>query len=243
MAWEGLPQPVQVVWRQALVPVEQIALEGSVEAAEDLHSRFDPRTYRLNISQAPLLQAKLAYDQTQERWLLLMLHHHMVLDHLTLEILIGEVQAHLTDQIETLPAPVPFRNFVSQARLGVSNDEHEAFFRDMLSDVDEPTAPFDVLDVRGDGSGIEEISLPLEADLAVRLRFQARRLQVSPASLFHLAWARVLACLTGQDDVVFGTVLLGRMQGGKASERTLGMFINTLPVRVAVGSDEVALKV
>ena len=148
--WEDVPQPVQVVRRQALLPVEQLTLEASSQGAEDLQTCFDPRTYHLDISQAPLLQAKLAYDQTTERWLLLLLYHHLIMDAVTLGTLVGEVQAHLTDRVEALPAPVPFRNFVAQARLDVSNDEHEAFFRDMLGDVDEPTAPFDVLDVRGD---------------------------------------------------------------------------------------------
>ena len=103
------------------------------------------------------------------------------------------------------------------------------------------TAPFGQLEVRGDGEGIEETRRQLEPDLAERLRQQARRLGITPASVFHLAFARVLAVTSSRSDVVFGTVLFGRLKGGEGADRMPGLFINTLPVRIDAGDEGVEM--
>ena len=55
--WEGLPEPVQVVWRKAAVPVEEVELEPEAgDAAQQLYARFNPRQYRMDLGQAPLLR-------------------------------------------------------------------------------------------------------------------------------------------------------------------------------------------
>ncbi len=237
VVWEGLPEPLQVVWRVAPLPVEEVELDAGGDAARQLLERFDPRGYRIDVRRAPMLRACVAHDAENGRWLLLLLVHHMASDHTTLEVLQSEVRAHLLGRAHELPAPLPFRNLVAQARGGVSRAEHEAFFTNLLADVDEPTAPFGLLDTRGDGSGIEEAGLEVDAALAARVRERARRAGVSAASLCHVAWGQVLAAVSGRDDVVFGTVLFGRMDGGAGADRVVGPFINTLPVRMRVAGE------
>jgi amino acid adenylation domain-containing protein len=231
--WENLPEPVQVVWRKAVLAVEEVELD--TVAGETAKNLYGLRRQRMDVRQAPMLRATIAADGKSARWVMLLQYHHLVSDHTTVEVVHEEIEAYLRGEMERLPAPLPFRNLVAQARLGKSQAEHESFFRRMLEDVDEPTAPFGLLRVRGDGTGTGEARLELEPELSGRMRAQARRLGVSAASVFHQAWGQVLARLTGREEVVFGTVLLGRMQGGEGSDRALGMFINTLPVRIGVG--------
>jgi len=231
IVWEGLSEPVQVVWRKAELVVEELRLSASDgDIANQLWERFDPREYRLDLNQAPLFRLFVAHDEGNDRWIALQLLHHLCMDHMAQEQLQAEVALYLQGRQAELSPALPFRNFVAQARLGVSAAEHEGFFREMLGDVDEPTMPFGLADVRGNGSDIEEIRQAVDAGLARRLRARARALGTSVASLFYLAWALVLARASGRDDVVFGTVLLGRMQG----ENALGLGINTLPVRICV---------
>ena len=240
VVWEGLPDPVQVVWRKAPLPVEAVKFDPAVgDVAQQMYERFHPRRNRIDVRQAPLLRAYISHDPVGQRWLLLIMLHHLVGDHTTLAVMHSEIEAHVLGRVGELPSPLPFRNFVAQARMGVNEEEHKAFFRNMLEDVSEPTAPFGLMDIRGDGSKIAHSQLKVEAGLAQRLREHARSLGVSAASLFHVAWALVLARVSGREDVVFGTVLFGRMQGGEGADRVMGLFINTLPLRVRVGMEGV----
>ncbi|MGE7815668.1 amino acid adenylation domain-containing protein [Pseudomonas sivasensis] len=232
VVWEGLVQPLQVVWRKARLPLEQLQLEGDVLAG--LHQRFDARRYRLDISQAPLIRLAYADDPANQRVVVVLLYHHIALDHTAFDVVLREMQGYLLGHPAPTAAPMPYRNYVAQARLGVSEQEHETFFRTLLGDVDEPTLPFGLQNVRGDGNAIEEHRLHLDSDLNRRLRAQARLLGVSTASLFHLAWGQVLAATSGRQSVVFGTVLVGRLQGGEGADRALGVFINTLPLRLDI---------
>src|SRR6185295_8533339 len=131
-------------------------------------------------------------------------------DHSTMEVMQEEIEAHLSGRQDRLSVPARFRDHVAQARLGLSAAEHESFFGAMLGDIDEPCAPFGLMDVQGDGGDASEAHELLEPELAQRLRSAARRLGVSVAALFHLAFGQVVSRASGRSDAVFGTVLFGR---------------------------------
>ena len=182
--WEGMAEPVQVVLRKVALPVEEVEVNGAKgDVAGQLYDRFNPRSYRIDVRQAPLLRAYIAEDKEKDRWLMMFLLHHLAGDHMTEEAVQREIAMHLLGQTDRLPEPLPFRNLVAQARLGMKEEEHEAFFRSMLGDVEEPTAPYGLLDVQGDGSGIEQASVLVKTGVERRLRERGRKLGVSVASL------------------------------------------------------------
>ncbi|MDF0734256.1 amino acid adenylation domain-containing protein, partial [Pseudomonas entomophila] len=237
IAWDGLDQPVQLVWRDAPLTVEVLQLDPAQgDIAAQLRKRFDPRHFRLDIRQAPMMRLITAQDVPGGRWVTMLLSHHLIDDATSLKLMIGEIAGHLEGREAPQSTPMPYRDYVARAIALDRNDEQKAFFRAMLADVDEPTLPFGLTQ----GGDIEESVQMLGAALGMRLRTLARRYGVSVASLHHLAWAQVVGSLSGREDVVFGTVLLGRLQGGQGIESALGMFINMLPLRVRIGDRDIA---
>ncbi|WP_340608444.1 amino acid adenylation domain-containing protein [Xenorhabdus bharatensis] len=224
--WHGLSQPVQVVWRQAKLPVTSFVLA----------QQQPPQSIsRLDMTQAPLFAASISLDSDSNEWLLTLNFHHLVSDHMTLEFIMKEIFLLLDGQEESLPAPLPYRNFIAQI-LKIPNSVHESYFRERFADIDEPTAPFGLLNIQGSGANLVEARLLLNDTLAQTLRAQSRRLGVSPSVLFHIAFAQMLAHISDREEVVFGTVLLGRLHGSAGADRVMGMFINTLPIRISLNN-------
>lgn len=230
--WEHLPRPVQVVCRRAVLPVEELSLDPTRAPAEQIQQWAKPQRQRLDLRQAPLMRLQVAADANSGQWYALLLFHHIAIDHVTLETVTAETVAHLEGVAQRTFESVPYRNHVAQSLTYAKMYDAEAFFRSKLGDIDEPTAPFGLLDVHGDGTEVEEAREVVEPALAAQLRTHARRLGVSSATLFHAAWALVIAHTSGRDDVVFGSVLLGRLQGSAGAQQILGVFINTLPLRM-----------
>ncbi|WP_236707129.1 non-ribosomal peptide synthetase, partial [Pseudomonas sp. Leaf129] len=239
--WGGLSRAAQVVWRQAPLSVTDVVLDlADGPTTEQLSRRFDSCRHRIDLTQAPVLRFIVAHDPVASRFIVTQLQHHLIDDASSLQFFYNEVQAFLANRGEKLLPPQPFRNLIGQVRLGRSASEHERFFRSMLADIEEPTLPFGLAEVHLDGAQVGQTHRMISAELNDRLRVQARRLKVSLASVCHVAFAQVLARTSGQEKIVFGTVLFGRMQAGHGSDRAMGMFINTLPIRLDSGGVDTA---
>ncbi|MFF9687115.1 amino acid adenylation domain-containing protein [Streptomyces sp. NPDC014623] len=237
---EGLGEPVQVVLRDVRLEVERRTLDAAdSEAAEEQARAWLAEPGTITLDRAPLLRLAVAADPHSARHFLLFRVHHLIEDATSLRLILEELAAHMAGRAGALPPAPAYRDFVGHTLHQLAANDAEAYFRRELGDVTEPTTPFQLVDVHGDGSRVRDLRRSLPTGLTSRLREQAQRLRISPAALFHAAWALVTAATGGREDVVFGTVLSGRLQGVPGVERMLGNFINTLPLRVRLADRSV----
>ena len=108
-----MPEPVQVVCRKAPLVVEEVSLDAADgDVAQQLRATFDPRTYRLDVRQAPLLRFFIAHDAANGRWVMQQMVHHLIDDQITMQFVQEEIRAHLLGQADTVARAVA----VSQLR-------------------------------------------------------------------------------------------------------------------------------
>ncbi|MFL5804695.1 MAG: amino acid adenylation domain-containing protein [Roseiflexaceae bacterium] len=246
--WEGLDAPLQVVRQQARarwVELDWRHLAEGVQQEELAALLAADQSCGFDLSRAPLLRfhlIRLGDNTVQFVWSF----HHLLLDGWAIALILKEVFAQYTALCHGAafePAPArPYREYIAWLQ---HRDlaQAERFWRTALRGFTAPT-PFIGDQARQGSAGIGEHgerydALPA-ADTA-RLQSFARVHQLTISTLVHGAWALLLSRYSGEEDVVFGSVVAGRPVELAGAETTIGLFLNTLPVRVRIERDAVVL--
>ncbi|WP_194868873.1 non-ribosomal peptide synthetase [Pseudoalteromonas sp. PPB1] len=236
--WQGKRQALQVVQRTVTLPVTQLACAGGMSAQQTITALADGPQW-LDLAQAPLLRLQVCQDPDTGYHYALLQAHHLIIDHVAMAVIQDELHSYSAGKAQSLPAPASYRQFISDTLARMETLDIEGFFSESLGHISEPTLPFGLQDTQGNGDTIREHKVALSDALSKAIRAYAKQHEVSPAAIFHAAWALVLGACSNQQEVVFGTVMSGRMNGGAGVERLLGMLINTLPVAVELRGSSV----
>ncbi|WP_404384158.1 amino acid adenylation domain-containing protein [Caenispirillum salinarum] len=237
---EGVTRPLMVVPRSTALPwrVEDWRARTAAEQAQALDRlQAADRAAGFDLAHPPLMHCVLVRLE-DDRWTFLVSRHHVILDGWSLPVLLAEVAADYAAIRAGGPtAPAPATTFRDHAaRMAARNPAaDETFWRDTLKSLPSPT-PLPWAEPEG-GRGAGESVLRLSRDASAALAALARRLRVTPSVLVQGAWALLLARHAGTDDVVYGLTVSGRPADLPGVDRMVGLFINTLPLRVAVDED------
>ena len=242
--WEEIDHPVQVV--RGHVESNWFMADWQGISAEEQHARLSgllktDRNEGFNLEKAPLHRIKLI--QLEESvFFFLWSFHHVVLDRWSVDLVLGEVfngyRALVEERTLSLSKPTPFREYISWI-LNQSNPK--TYWKEYLHGFTDPS----LLTNSINASAIREKSQTFQireiyfSPVFVKAMLKlVRTHQMTLNTLINGVWGLVISRFSGQKDVLFGATISTRPPDLPNAESIIGLFINTLPVRVQVEKDK-----
>jgi len=240
--WQELEKPLQVVYTQVDFPWEQ--QDWRHQSAEEQQHHWETflqteRSRGFALNQAPLMRLTLIrLAETTYRFV--WSKHHLLLDGWSTGLVLRDVLVAYTALCQgravTLPPRPDYSQYIAWLQQQ-SSDTAEAFWQQYLKGFTTPTS----LNLgRAAWSSVPstpsvaETTVSLSAVTTAALQTLAHTHQLTFNTLLQGAWALLLSHYSRETDVMFGVTVSGRSADLAAIDQMVGVFINTLPLRVQV---------
>jgi len=245
--WKDLPAPLQVVHRRVVAEAviqdldwadlsdeqQQVRMQGLLE--QELKEGLD-------FDRAPLMRIRLV-RRGPDRYAIVRSFHHILTDDWCFSLLMMDFLTHydafLQGKTLALPKPAPYRDYIAwlQRQDLVAA---ERFWKGELAGFTTPT-PLGIErlepDQSGAGASVGDVFMELTPEVSERLRSLAQSHQVTSNTFLQGAWAILLSRYSGERQVLFGVTVAGRPTDLPGVEDIIGLFINTLPLRITLPKD------
>ena len=240
---QGVDRPLQIVLRERELPFhfEDLRSIPPDEQAERLaRLRQLDRARGFDLTRDVLMRLTVVQD-SERSFVAVLSVHHIVIDGWCLAPLFAEMattyRALSRGSQPALPAPARYASFIRW----LDNHDREAsrtFWETYLRGFARPTGLPRLADrERGEAPERHRLVGELPADDTAQLNRVAAERRVTLSSMLRAAWSLLLAKYNASDDVVFGVVVSGRPPDVPGVEHMIGMFINTVPLRIRLEPD------
>jgi amino acid adenylation domain-containing protein len=235
--WDDRPEPLQVVCRQLELPWRELDWRDDADADSRLAELLAADRRRgFDTARAPLLRLTLARTAGDDR--LIWTFHHLLIDGWCLPTILSEVAerhaARRAGRPFGSPAPRPYRDFIEW--LGAQDRDAALTYWKRQLDGFGAATPLGLQPPHPgpDRAGFAEHEVCLSERATEALLMTARRERVTLGVCLQVAWALALYRYSGDSDVVFGATVAGRPPSLEGVESMVGVFINTVPVRISL---------
>ena len=237
--YEKTKQPVQIVFRERTCNIQFSDISSCRDATEKMvriEEYLDgDREKGFDLSRDPLVRmAVLGVDH--EEYKIIVSFHHIIMDGWCIGIFleeIFEIYKTVKEGIhKELPMASPYSKYIQWLEKQDSNVASE-YWKDYVKGYEQLAAlPQNSISDAGERDGQQEIHFNIGHELLKRIECLAVSKSVTVNTVLQTAWGILLQSYNNTDDVVFGTVISGRIPQIPGVERMLGLLINTIPVRV-----------
>ena len=243
--WESLNKPVQVVYKQVKITVENDDWQGLSDQEQQEQLKFfleSDQQHSLQLSQPPLMRLHLI-KLDKNTYQFVFSSHHLLLDAWSLPLVFNDLLNfyEAISQGETIrsQSPLSYRHYIAWLQ---QQDQElaEKFWKQKLQGFTAAT-PLTVekLLPKTENSNISygEQQIQLTVSATEALQSFARQNRLTLNNLVQATWGLLLSRYSQESDVVFGVTVSGRPPSLLGVESMVGLFINTLPMRVKVSAE------
>ena len=216
-------------WRELSKEVQQEQLARLLQ---------QQREQGFNFSQAPLMRFDLIRLDKQ-RYVFIQHHHHILMDGWCLPITFSEVRdsylAFKQGQSPQLPGLRPYRDYIAWLQQQDSAAAQD-YWQQRLAGFSAPT-PLPILEYKTRQPDYRETSHALDAQNTQQLQQFKINQRITLSTLVQGAWGLLLSRYSREADICFGVTVSGRNAPLTGIEKMMGLFINTLPLRIDANPD------
>ena len=240
--YENVVEPLQIVRRRVTVPWVQYDWRALSESEQQSRLRclLEAERRGFDLSDAPLIRLTLI-RLAPEAYHFIWSYHHLLLDGWSVSLILKEVQdryAALLQEKQLLIAETrPYREYIAWLQQQDINEAENYWRQKLTGFIYSALNGFSGNNCGGNKSYSEQQSY-LSAEATFNLRAKAREHQWTVSTLIEAAWGLVLSHYGGKKDLVFGSRVSGRPMELPGSETMVGLFMNTLPLRIQVKPEE-----
>lgn len=230
-AYHDLPHPVQIVPSHAEPPWRQVKTTPEGLVAVEADERQRP----FELEHGPLIRFLLV-ELNPQSWRFVITAHHIVIDGWSLPVMVAEVLTLYRSGGDTSclgPAPRAYRDYIGWLAHRDENVSSQVW-REYLAALPGPTLLSPALSLRQPCGLASRSEICLDRAETEEIVAAVRARGITMSTVLQVAWAIVLARFTDRDDVVFGVTVSGRPVDLSSVETMVGLFINTIPLRVRV---------
>src|ERR1700730_11159278 len=247
--WQG-NETRQEVLPEVIMPLAVHEERGLADQVKDERLKEflqGDRVRGFDLSEAPMLRLTL-FQWGEESFSLVWTFHHALLDGRSYPVLLREVfdaYAELkTGAISQRPEPFPYRRYIEWLQ-EENFDAAEKFWKKQLAGFTAATPLVVDRQSRADDETYQqgEAWEQLDATVTGALRNLAKSHDLTLNSVVMGAWAILLHKYSREEDIVFAATRAARKSSVPNADETIGLFINTVPVRVTVKDDDAVISV
>ncbi|AZZ92862.1 amino acid adenylation domain-containing protein [Hahella sp. KA22] len=239
---EKVSRPLQAVLHQRVGEFHYNDLrKASPDFQEELvrQAQAEDRQRSFDLQREPLMRMRLL-QLADDRFVLLWSLHHILMDGWCLSLLLRDFTLIYDALREArpldLPAPPPYSRYIQWLERQDATQARN-YWREQLEDYHQAAQIPRQQTLAPAGAGKRTFTHALPRPLSERVRQAAADWGMTPGAILQAAWGALLARYNDCDDLVFGTLVSGRPAELPGTMEMVGVFINTLPLRLRISPD------